>query len=1331
MDKVLPHGTIMVLPPHQKEGRLKRRLMLHVVSTLLCGVAVTCAVSILLIQSEFPSWVRATKAAMLSAEKASLGRVTAEKAAFTTEVLRRVELDVAFWAGSLRDAVLGHGAAARDAEVALAPALTRQGWTRASSEARDVAGWYAHGQTRAADCGGTAAACRSWPPAGTFELWHNASRAAPFAASFKDSAGAGRDYDLVYAGLEDAAGSSKTLYLHYPAAPAASAATSSYDGYATKVYHCDRRSHYSAVMTDAERRAEWDAHVAAGNCADAAGACQRLTARMNGGGGGGGGSSVCAAACKSGGRYSSADPCAGDGYCVSAGLCTNDAAACATAGKGGMCSGCAKSAPPFVDTALGRQYQKIGYDPRCRGWYNQAKEQGGKDKGRRRVIFTSPYEFADGGMGMTAAAALYEAPPAAWGAAPSAALLGTLRFLGVAAIDFSLGAVDANLAGMRVAAMPSTYGYLVASDGIVASHARLDRAAMLGEASLLRAVDGAPTAAASAAWDGAARAMRDGCNATIEYAGRVDDAAGGDKGKWFLSYAPETTAMEAPRCAGALAPNGAASAFGVPLWALPGKGGLRSQGFAVGVSVSQADVFAPIRRTEEEINGKLAASFGLLAGLLSILFFAVLAVANALTNGVVRPVNKLLRTVRELNAHNFDVELDLGDDAAANASSPEMAAMMALFAKMACVVKFANVSLTAGNLDSAAKTFREALSMFTALDNHKGMGVCRNNLGNACLLQAHQAEQAEGAAGVTSKAMALYAEAETFFRLACEDAEAKLSTMPHARQVVHSIATQGIASAVYQGATAVAAPSAAAAAAAATTSAAADAASAHAGQHGLAATVDDEPPSSTMEAKAFAFVKQLANRKHNLSLCLAAQARHLARACAAAEGSQHAGDRCAEALGSVNAALAALQQVAQLESHAMVATTGVSKSGRDLTGVTTVHTNVPRAVDIKLEEATLHLTAALVFRCGGGADAAEQAQAALAQADAGFDAVQGLVDAAAAAPAGGGVPPCALQQRLNLARAARHWPAETPDAPRPPPHEEQERAAELYLRVLAPTAGAQIDVRAALAAGQELAARTTPTERNQHHSKLLHPLASEWQRAADAALDALQPLLEAAGLRNGTPPKDVVFIMDRSGSMAGGRMRSASENMLKVVDAYVDDRDSIGFVAFAERVQEVFGVQEVGAQRARLRGIMQAECNRTGGRTSFRDAVWAALTMLDTTRERRRHARHRRQRHRPERGEAAKDGRLQFVVALTDGADNMSSQSISNLAKRLSTGSHMVNFIVIGLSIEDSVAQQVRSLTDASEGGVYIDARETSELAAAFEQVAELIQGPNLNVETY
>ena len=1280
MDKVVPINALPVEPPPKKPGRLKRRLLGHTIATLLAGVAVTCTISIVLIQAEFPSWVRSTKDAMLAAEKASLQRVTAEKAAFTSEVLRRVQLDTRFWAGSLRDAMVGRGAAAQDAEVALAPALTRQGWTRGANTARDVAGWYAHGQTQAADCGGSANACRSWPPTGTFALWHNASRAAPFATSFKAVTGAGRDYDLVYAGLEDAAGSPDTLYLHYPSA--SGGASSSYDRYATMVYHCDRRSAYSASMSDAQRRAEWQTHVAAGNCADAAGACQRLNTRMNGGTPAGI-SSACAATCTSG-RYTSADPCAGDGYCVSAsGFCTNDATECGAV-KSSRCSGCAKSSPPFLDSAQGRHYQKIGYDPRCRGWYQQAREQGATElgtSGARKVIFTSPYEFADGGMGMTAASALFEPPDPSWPSSPSAVQLASLRFLGVAAIDFSLRAVDKNVAGMSMKSMPSANGYMVASDGKVASHPKLDRATMLGRASLLRSVDHAPPAGVSEAWDGAALAMRDGCNATVEFSGRDDDAA--DK-KWFLSYAPETTAMEAPLCAGSIG-TGATSALGVPLWKLPGKGGLRSQGFAIGVSVSQSDVFAPIDQTERDINARLGASFAVLAVLLAVLLVGVGVFANALTNGVVKPVGELLRTVRELNAKHFDVELDGGQVTAD--SSPEMAAMMALFAKMACVVKFANVTLSAGNLESAAKTFREALEMFTALRNHKGMGVCRNNLGNVCLLQAHQAEKAQQAAEAASpaaaeaarQAEAYYAEAESFFRQACDDAELKLATMPRAQQVVLAISGSAPTGAVYQGATAVVPPAAAVAA------------------PGAAAAASDS--AAAMEEAASAFVKQLANRKHNLAYCLAAQARRAARACLT-EGSGQA----AVALQWVNATLVMLSQVTQLES-ALVATEGISGSGRPL-GVATVHTNAPRAIDIKLEEVTMHETAARVLRSGSGADAATQAQGALAQADAALDAAQLLVDSF---PPSSNPPPCVLQQRLHRARAARHWPA----CEAPPSHEEQERAAELFLRVVSRTAGAQIDVRAASAACNELIARAKTGE-GARRDAALHSLAPEWERAAREALDKLQPHLAAVGMT--APPKDIVFVMDRSGSMAGGRMQTASENMLKVVDEFVDNRDGMGFVAFSELVHKVFDVRDVldDTNRATLRSLMHAECNKVGGRTSFRDAVWSALEMLEAAHRGRHQA-----------------ARPQYCVALTDGGDNMSRRGPPELMARLRGPSQDVVLIVIGLNIDGQTLKQTQALTDASKDGVYIDARDTSELAAAFAQVAALIQGPNLNVETY
>ena len=65
-----------------------------------------------------------------------------------------------------------------------------------------------------------------------------------------------------------------------------------------------------------------------------------------------------------------------------------------------------------------------------------------------------------------------------------------------------------------------------------------------------------------------------------------------------------------------------------------------------------------------------------------------------------------------------------------------------------------------------------------------------------------------------------------------------------------------------------------------------------------------------------------------------------------------------------------------------------------------------------------------------------------------------------------------------------------------------------------------------------------------------------------------------------------------------------------------------------------------------------------------------------------------------------------------------------------------MSVVVIGLSMEHSVSQYIRSMVAACNGthsnGVYIDAHDTSELAEAFSQVAVLISsGPNLNVETY
>ena len=49
------------------------------------------------------------------------------------------------------------------------------------------------------------------------------------------------------------------------------------------------------------------------------------------------------------------------------------------------------------------------------------------------------------------------------------------------------------------------------------------------------------------------------------------------------------------------------------------------------------------------------------------------------------------------------------------------------------VVRFANMAFFSGDLEVAYNVFRDALRLFTRLDNSKAIAVASNNLGNCCL----------------------------------------------------------------------------------------------------------------------------------------------------------------------------------------------------------------------------------------------------------------------------------------------------------------------------------------------------------------------------------------------------------------------------------------------------------------------------------------------------------------------------------------------------------------------------------------------------------------------
>ncbi|CAM9201664.1 unnamed protein product [Laminaria digitata] len=113
-------------------------------------------------------------------------------------------------------------------------------------------------------------------------------------------------------------------------------------------------------------------------------------------------------------------------------------------------------------------------------------------------------------------------------------------------------------------------------------------------------------------------------------------------------------------------------------------------------------------------------------------------------------------------------------------SCPELEELIKAFESMATVVKFANMSLEGGDLGLARQNYVDALILFKKLGNDRGVNIVNNNLGNVYTLQARQlSDQAAAAAEGNNKAKSaklmkqahvLYADAETNYRLAIDDA---------------------------------------------------------------------------------------------------------------------------------------------------------------------------------------------------------------------------------------------------------------------------------------------------------------------------------------------------------------------------------------------------------------------------------------------------------------------------------------------------------------------------------------------------------------------------------
>ena len=208
---------------------------------------------------------------------------------------------------------------------------------------------------------------------------------------------------------------------------------------------------------------------------------------------------------------------------------------------------------------------------------------------------------------------------------------------------------------------------------------------------------------------------------------------------------------------------------------------------------------------------------------------------------------------------------------------------------------------------------------------------------------------------------------------------------------------------------------------------------------------------------------------------------------------------------------------------------------------------------------------------------------------------------------------------------------------------------------------------------------------------------------ADEAGAARQPV-EALGFEaiDGAPgcfklpvptDKDMVLLIDVSGSMHGRRINAATDNALKIYDQFTSDDDHVALIWFDNRYMEQFPLTKMTwLARRTSRSKISATRGAVAGGTAFYDALIKAVAV-------------------------APKSSNSYLVALTDGEDRASKSRIE-AAEQAISGSEWRLFI-IGLEVDPTTRKVCERLAKACPDGQYVHAANAgADLDAAFATVA-------------
>lgn len=158
---------------------------------------------------------------------------------------------------------------------------------------------------------------------------------------------------------------------------------------------------------------------------------------------------------------------------------------------------------------------------------------------------------------------------------------------------------------------------------------------------------------------------------------------------------------------------------------------------------------------------------------------------------------------------------------------------------------------------------------------------------------------------------------------------------------------------------------------------------------------------------------------------------------------------------------------------------------------------------------------------------------------------------------------------------------------------------------------------------------------------------------------------------------NIILVADVSGSMQGAKLAQAQAAMLTFLEQIPGDIERVGLISFASSVQEVVPLAAMGDNRGRLQSAIRNLAAR--GNTALLDATQRAYAQL----------------------QALNDAeRINAVVVMTDGKENNSRITLSQLTQQVSAGNQRgVQVIIFCVAYgDDADMNMLRAIADTSGG---------------------------------